>query len=41
MINDKILYVGDSISGFKVKQITARLVELEADGVPVILKMSE
>ncbi len=41
MINDKVLYVGDSLDGFTVKRITQRQVELDADGIPVILKMSE
>ncbi|MBE0535670.1 MAG: hypothetical protein IH624_08365 [Phycisphaerae bacterium] len=41
MINDKVLYVGDSINGFTVTQITPRFVELKCDGIGVILKMSE
>lgn len=41
MINEKVLYVGDSIDGFTVTQIAPRFVELKSDGIPVILKMSE
>ena len=41
MINEKILYVGDSIDGFTVKKITQRAVELEQDGISIVLKMSE
>jgi preprotein translocase subunit SecG len=32
MINDKILYEGDSIMGFKVRQISDNFVKLEPDG---------
>jgi len=41
MIDDKLLYEGDSIDGFKVLQISDSEVELESDGVQIILKLSE
>lgn len=41
MIDDKILYEGDSIEGFKVLQIGDSDVKLESDGVQIILKLSE
>jgi len=41
MIDDKILYEGDSIEGFKVLQIGGSDVKLESDGVQIILKLSE
>jgi len=41
MIDDKILYEGDSIEGFKVLQIDDSDVKLESDGVQIILKLSE
>ena len=41
MINEKILYVGDTIKGFKVNQIESRFVELVSNDLQVILKMSE
>ncbi len=40
MIDDKILYEGDSIEGFKVLQIGDSDVKLESDGVQIILKLS-
>ena len=41
MIDDKILREGDSIKGFKVLQISDSFVELESNGVQIILKLSE
>ena len=41
MVNDKLLYVGDSIDGMTVKSIDKKSVSLEYNGVPVELKMSE
>lgn len=41
MIDDKILYEGDSIEGFKVLQIGDSDVRLESDGVQITLKLSE
>ncbi|MDD5327175.1 MAG: hypothetical protein PHY02_05095 [Phycisphaerae bacterium] len=41
MIDDKILYEGDSIKGFDVRKIGDNTVLLESDGVEVILKLSE
>ncbi len=41
MIDDKILYEGDSIEDFKVLQIGDSDVKLESDGVQIILKLSE
>ncbi|RKY12132.1 MAG: hypothetical protein DRP65_02200 [Planctomycetota bacterium] len=42
MINDKMLYVGDRISGLKVVRIEDKYVELvSASGSPVILKIPE
>ncbi|MHC4185256.1 MAG: hypothetical protein ACYSR4_04910 [Planctomycetota bacterium] len=46
MIDDKILYEGDSIKGFKVGQISNNFVRLEWDGNPpenvqIILKLSQ
>lgn len=41
MINEKILYEGDTIDGFTVTKIDPRIVVLESDGIPVILKMAE
>jgi hypothetical protein len=40
MIDDKILYEGDSIEGFEVLQIGDSDVKLESDGVQIILKLS-
>lgn len=41
MIDDRILYEGDSIRGFNVRQIGDSTVLLESDGVEIILKLSE
>ncbi|MBA7633113.1 hypothetical protein ES703_40674 [subsurface metagenome] len=41
MIDDRILYEGDSIKGFKVLQIGDNYVKLESDGVQITLKLSE
>jgi preprotein translocase subunit SecG len=41
MIDDKILYEGDSIRGFKVRRIGDSFVELEAEGMEIILQLSE
>ena len=41
MIDDKILYEGDSIRGFEVIKITGKSVELMSNGGRVILKMPE
>jgi len=41
MINDRILYEGDSIRGFKVCQIGDSFVKLESEGVEIVLKLSE
>ena len=41
MINNKILYVGDSTGMFKVSEIEDSLVKLEAGGMEVVLKLSE
>lgn len=41
MINDKLLYIGDSINGMTVKSIGKKVVSLEYNGIPVELKMSE
>jgi hypothetical protein len=41
MIDDKILYKGDSIKGFKVTAIASDSVELSLDGVTIKLKISE
>jgi len=41
MINDKILYEGDMIKGFKVSQISDTFVKLELEDVQKILKLSE
>lgn len=41
MIDDKILFEGDSIKGYKVSEITESFVKLELEGVEVILKLSE
>ncbi|MFZ2149061.1 MAG: hypothetical protein WAV28_17765 [Sedimentisphaerales bacterium] len=41
MIDDRILYEGDSIKDFKVVQIGDSFVRLESDGVQIILKLSE
>jgi len=41
MIDDKILYVGDSIKGFNVRQIGHNFVTLESEGVEIVLKLLE
>ena len=41
MIDDRILYEGDSIRGFKVRQISDSFVKLESEGVEIVLKLSE
>lgn len=41
MIDDKLLYEGDSIKGFKVVQITSNTVKLESEGTETILKLTE
>lgn len=41
MIDDKILYEGDSIRDFKIRRISDSFVELESDGVEIVLKLSE
>jgi preprotein translocase subunit SecG len=41
MIDDKILYEGDSIKGYKISQIGDSFVKLELEGVEVVLKMSK
>jgi len=40
MIDNKILYEGDSIRGFKVLQIDSSFVKLKSDGVEVVLNLS-
>ncbi len=41
MIEDKILYKGDSIKGFKIRQISNNFVRLESEGVEILLKLEE
>ena len=41
MINDKLLYTGDSINQMKVKTIDEKTVTLDYNGVLVQLKISE
>jgi len=41
MIDDKILYEGDTIKGFKVTQISDDFVKLELEGVETVLKLSQ
>ncbi|MHC4423943.1 MAG: hypothetical protein ACYSWR_04670 [Planctomycetota bacterium] len=41
MIDDSILYEGDSIKGFRLKQISDSFVKLDSKGVEIILKLSE
>jgi hypothetical protein len=41
MIDDEILYEGDSIRGFKVSQIGDSFVKLESEGTEILLKLSE
>ena len=41
MIDDKILYEGDSIKGYKISQISDSFVKLELEGVEIVLKISK
>lgn len=41
MIDDKILYEGDTVKGFKVVQVGDTFVKLESEGVETVLKLSE
>ena len=41
MINDNILYEGDTIRGYKVGQITDTFVRLESEGDEIVLKLSQ
>lgn len=41
MINDKVLYVGDSINGLTIKSIDNKIVGLELDGITIQMKMDE
>jgi len=41
MIDDRILYEGDSIKSFTVKQISDSFVKLASEGIEIILKLSE
>ena len=41
MIDDKILYEGDKIRGFEVRQISDSTVWLESEGLEIVLKLSE
>jgi preprotein translocase subunit SecG len=41
MIDDKILYEGDSIRGFEVIRISDSFVKLESEGMQLLLKLSE
>ncbi len=41
MIDDKILYEGDKIRGFEVRQISDNTVLLESEGVEIVLKLAE
>ena len=41
MIDDKILYEGDSINGFNVSQIGNNFVKLKAENFETVLKLSE
>jgi preprotein translocase subunit SecG len=41
MIDEQILYEGDSIKGYKVSQISDSFVKLELEGVEVVLKLSK
>ena len=41
MIDDKILYKGDKIRGFEVRQISDSFVKLESEGLEIVLKLSE
>jgi preprotein translocase subunit SecG len=41
MIDDKILYEGDTIKDYKVTQISDEFVKLELEGVEIVLKLSK
>ncbi len=41
MINDKVLYEGDTIKGYKVGRISDDSVKLELGGEEIVLKLSE
>ncbi len=41
MIDDEILYEGDTIRGFKVCQVSDTFVKLELEGVEIVLKLSQ
>jgi len=41
MIDDKILYEGDVVKGFKVVQVGDTFVKLESEGIETVLKLSE
>ena len=41
MIDDRILYEGDSIKSFTVKQISDSFVKLASESIEIILKLSE
>ena len=41
MIDDRILYEGDSIEGFKVRKIGDSYVKLESNGVEIVLNLTE
>ena len=41
MIDDVILYEGDTIRGFKVCRITDTFVRLESEGIEIVLKLSQ
>jgi hypothetical protein len=41
MIDDKVLYEGDIIKGFKVRQISDDFVKLELEGLEIELKLSQ
>jgi preprotein translocase subunit SecG len=41
IIDDKILYEGDSIKGFKIRQIGDNFVKLEQKGAEIVLKLPE
>ncbi|MBC8378117.1 MAG: hypothetical protein H8E62_02995 [Planctomycetes bacterium] len=41
MINDKLLYQGDSLDGMTVKEIGEKTVTMESNGITVEIKMSE
>jgi len=41
MINDKLLYVGDSINGFEILEITDNFVKLKSSGAELILRIEQ